>query len=141
MTVKERYEGFQTLALELHKDGCHFLTLCSIADEYRYDHSLPYIDLIESFRLLQSKGLIARDCFIKDDGTNVLSLLTDGAKWTRKDVVKLGHIRDNDYTEAVYFNPRTQYHHFRRRYFDTLEHSVTVEEGYVESYRIYTVHD
>ena len=136
--IKERYGGLQSLALALHKEGCHFLTLCSIADEWRADHDKPYIDLLWTMRALRSKGLIDDTFYVHDDGCRVLSILTDGQKWTRKDVEKLGHINDNDYTEAIYFNPRTQYRHFRRRYFDTLNHSVTVEEGYVESYRIYT---
>lgn len=141
MTVKERYEGFQTLALQLHKSGCHFLTLCSIADEYRHDRGLPYIDLIWAIRTCQSKGLIDNEFYVKDDGTKVLSLLTDGRKWTRKDVEKLGQIRDNDYTEAEWFNPCTGFTHFRRRYLDTLSDSITVAEGYIKRYRVYTVKD
>lgn len=138
MTIQERYEGLQTLALALHEDGCHFLTLCSIADEWRADHKLPYIDLIEAIRLCQSKGYLKEGFYVYDDGTNVLSLLTDGQKWSRRDVEALPVIRDNDYTEAIYFNPRTDFKHFRRRYFDTLSNSVTVKEGYIIGYRIYT---
>lgn len=139
MTVRERYQGLQSLAQSLHDDGCHFLTLCSIADEYRFDHDIPYIDLIWAIRTLRSKGLIDDSFYVHDDGCRVLSILTEGKKWTRKDVVSLPVIYDNDYTEAVYFNPRTQFHHFRRRSIDTLNYSVTVAEGYIESYRIYTV--
>lgn len=139
MTVKERYEGLQTFFLTMHHEACHFLVLCSIADEYRQDHGLPYIDFIEAIRLVQSKGLMDNECFIKDDGCGVLSLLTGGKKWTRRDVEVLPPIRDNDYTEAVYFNPRTQFKHFRRRYFDTLRDSITVKEGSIIQYRIYTV--
>lgn len=139
MTVKERYEGLQTLALALNKDGCHFLTLCSIADEYRYDHGLSYIDLIWAIRTCRSRGLINDEFYVKDDGTNVLKLLTDGKKWSRKDVEKLGKVGDNDYTEAEWFNPRTNFTHFRRRYVDTLSGSVTVAEGYIKRYRVYTV--
>lgn len=139
MTVKERYQNLQTEMLALHQDGCHFLTLCSIADDYRHDHNLPYIDLIWAIRTCTSKGLIDSEFYVKDDGCKILSLLTDGRKWTRKDVEKLGPIGDNDYTEAVYYNPRTEYKHFRRRYLDTLRDSVTVKEGYVIQYRIYTV--
>lgn len=140
MTVKQRYEGLQTALERCGADGCHFLTLCSIADEYRVSHGLPYIDLIEAIRTCQSRGLLRADFYIKDDGTNVLRLLTN-KKWSRKDVETLGPIYDNDYTEAVYFNPRTQFRHYRRRYMDTLDHSVTVEEGYIEQYRIYTVQE
>ena len=139
MTVKERYEGLQIELLAIYKDGCHFLTLCSIADEYRYDNGLPYIDLIDAIRICQKRGLISDDFYVNDDGTKVLSLLTDGKKWTRRDVVNLPTINDNDYTEAVYFNSRTQFKHFRRRYFDTLRDSVTVKEGSIIQYRIYTV--
>ena len=141
MTVKERYEGLQTFFLTMHHEACHFLVLCSIADEYRYDHGLPYIDLIEAIKTCQSKGLMDNECFIKDDGCGVLSLLTDGKKWSRKDVVSLPTIRYNDYTEAVYYNERTKFTHFRRRYFDTLRDSVTVKEGKIIQYRIYTVQE
>lgn len=139
MTVKERYEHLQTICGIAKDSACHFLTLCSIADEYRHDHGLPYIDIIESMKLLQSKGLMDGEFYVKDDGCKVLSLLTNGKKWSRKDVEKLGVIGDNDYTEAEWFNPRTKFTHFRRRYFDTLRDSVTVKEGYIKRYRIYTV--
>lgn len=138
MTIQERYEGLQTLALALHEEGCHFLTLCSIADEWRAEHRKPYIDLIEAIRLCQSKGYLKEGFYVYDDGTHVLSLLTNGQKWSRRDVEALPVIRDNDYTEAIYFNPRTDFKHFRRRYFDTLSSSVTVREGYIVGYRIYT---
>lgn len=140
MTVQERYEGLQTLFLAAYQDGCHFLTLCSIADEYRYDHGLPYLDLIAAIRICRSRNLISDDFYVKDDGTTILKLLSN-KKWTRKDVVNLPVIGDNDYTEAVYFNPRTQFKHFRRRYFDTLSDSITVKEGSIIQYRIYTVHN
>lgn len=139
MTVRERYEGLQTLFKVAHESSCHFLTLCSIADEYRYEHNMPYIDLLWAIRTCQSKGLIDGEFYVNDDGTNVLSLLTDGKKWIRKDVEVLPPIGDNDYTEALYYNPRTTFTHFRRRYFDTLESSVTVKEGSIIQYRIYTV--
>lgn len=141
MTVKERYDGLQTLFLAAHQGACHFLTLCSIADEYRHDHDMPYVDLIWAIRVCRSRQLIDDEFYVLDDGTNVLKLLTNGKKWTRKDVEKLGEIRDNDYTEAEWFNPRTGYTHFRRRYVDTLRDSVTVKEGYIKKYRVYTVHN
>ena len=141
MTVKERYEGLQTLFLQAHTDGCHFLTLCSIADEYRYNHNMDYIDIIWAIRICTSKGLLKNDFYVNDDGTKILSLLTNGKKWTRNDVVSLPPIGYNDYTEAVYYNPRTHFKHFRRRYFDTLSDSVTVKEGQIIQYRIYTVED
>lgn len=135
MTVKEHYEHLQTIFGTANESSCHFLTLCSIAEEA----TGIWIDVVKAMFLLQSKGLMDSEFYIKDDGCKVLSLLTNGKKWTRKDVEKLPPIRDNDYTEAIYFNPRTQFKHFRRRYFDTLKDSVTVKEGYIIQYRIYTI--
>ena len=139
MTVKERYEGLQTLFSAAYESSCHFLTLCSIADEYRTDHGLPYIDLIWAIRTCRSRGLIDDEFCVKDDGCGILKLLTDGKKWSRKDVEVLGKVGDNDYTEAEWFNPRTNFTHFRRRYVDTLRDSITVREGYIKKYRVYSV--
>jgi len=139
--IRDRYKGIQTILGECGNDGCHFLTLCSIADEWRYEHNLPFIDIIDTIHLLRKEKLISSDFYINDDGTKVLSLLTEGKKWTRKNVDKLPRIRDNDYTEVVYFNPRTQFKHYRRRGYDTLAYSVTVSEGYILEYRIYTVQE
>ena len=141
MAIKERYQNLQTEALALHKDGCHFLTLCSIADEYRHTHGLAYVDLIWAIRICQGENLIDDEFYVNDDGCRVLSLLTDGKKWSRKDVVSLPTIGYNDYTEAVYYNERTKFKHFRRRYLDTLRDSVTVKEGKIIQYRIYTVQE
>lgn len=134
MTVRDRYEGVQTLFREMGSEGCHFLVLCSIAEE---SIGKP-IDIIDALRVSLSKGWMRKDYWVNNDGTPLLNYLT-GLKWTRKEVVKLPVIRDNDYTESVWYNPNTQYHHYRRRYFDTLDHSYTVEKGYIEKYYIYTV--
>lgn len=138
--VRTRYEGFQTLCGVLKDEGCHFLVLCSIADEYLASRNKPYTDLINTIRMSQSKQWIDGDFFVRNDGTPILEYLT-GKKWTRKEVVKLPEIRDNDYTEAIWYNPITRYHHYRRRYFDTLDFSYTVKNGYIEKYYIYTVED
>lgn len=137
MTVREHYEYLQSIFAVAHDNSCHFLTLCSIAEEA----TDQWVDVVKAMKMLQSKGLMDDEFFIKDDGCKVLSLLTNGKKWTRKDVETLGIIHDNDYTEAEWFNPRTKFTHFRRRYFDTLRDSVTVKEGYIRRYRIYTIHD
>lgn len=134
MTTQQRYEGFQSIAKALGSDGCHFLVLCSIIEEYTGNP----LDLIHVIRTCLDKGWITNDFTVLGDGTWILTYFT-GAKWTRKEVVKLPVIRDNDYTEAIWYNPRTGYHHYRRRYFDTLDCSVTVKEGYIEKYYIYTV--
>lgn len=136
MDIVDRYAGIQDVFKIAGSDGCHFLALCSIAEEYLNKS----IDLIGLIRHCQSKRWITNDFWVKNDGTPILNYLT-GKKWSRKEVAELPVIRDNDYTEAVWFNPNTQYHHYRRRCVDTLNHSYTVEYGYIEKYYIYTVED
>ena len=133
MDIKQRYQGFQTLCGVLKDEGCHFLVLCSIAEEYLQKP----VDLIGTIRISQSKGWMRSDFYVKDS-IAILEYVTN-AKWTRNEVAKLLVIRDNDYTEAVYYNARTGFRHYRRRGYDTLEHSVTVAEGVIEKYYIYTV--
>ena len=132
MTLIERYSGIQSILKVVGSEGCHFLALCSIAEESTGKN----IDLINTIRMSQSKGWVASD-FLVRDALSFLNWLT-GRKWTRKEVAKLGDIHDNDYTEAVYFNPRTGLRHFRRRGFDTLNSSKTVDEGHIEKYYVYT---
>ena len=136
MNVLDRYSGIQDVMKMVGSDGCHFLTLCSIAEEY-LDRPIDFIGLI---RCCQSKRWITNDFWVKNDGTPILNYLTN-KKWTRKEVDKLPVIRDNDYTEAIYYNPATGLHHYRRRGIDTLSYSITVRDGYIEKYYIYTVED
>lgn len=134
MNVQTKYEGSQSLFKRMGSDGCHFLVLCSIIEEA----TRKPIDVLELARQCIDCGLMQNDFTVLGDGTQLLEFVTH-LKWTRKEVVKLPVIRDNDYTEAIWYNPRTGYHHYRRRYFDTLDCSITVKEGYIEKYYIYTV--
>lgn len=140
ISVKDRYSGFQTLCGVMKDEACHYLVLCSIADEYLITHGHQPHDFLGILRLAQSKRWITKDFWVSNDGTPILEAAT-GKKWQRKEVVSLPVIRDNDYTEAIYYNPNTDLHHYRRRGFDTLEYSKTVAEGYVEKYYIYTVEE
>lgn len=134
MTVRERYEGIQDLLAYAGAEGCHFLTLLSIAEECTKHN----VDLIGTIRICIKKHWITSDFWVTNDGTPILEYLT-GKKWTRKEVVKLPVINDNDYTEAIYYNPNTKYHHYRRRSFDIKDNSITVRDGHIEKYYIYTV--
>lgn len=138
MTPKQRYSGIQTIAEKLNKYGCHFLTLLSIAEE----ESETTIDLIEAIRIAQTMKWMSKDFEVTVEGSlNLLEYYTD-KKWKRATVTNLPKvIKDNEYTEAVYFNPRTGLTHYRRRGYDTLDKSVTVAEGYIKKYYIYTVED
>lgn len=135
MTVKDRYEGFQDVAKDLWECGCHFLVLLSIAEE----ESGTKIDLIECIRLCRSKGWIRSDFYV-NDALAILRFYTH-KEWKRSDILqKLPKvIADNQYTEVIYYNARTSFQHFRRRGFDTKNDSVTVREGKIIGYYIYTV--
>lgn len=79
-----------------------------------------------------------RSDFYVKDAFAILNYYTN-KKWVRRSVTELPkEIKDNEYTEAVWFNKRTSFTHFRRRGFDTLQNSVTVKEGKIQSYYIYT---
>ncbi len=132
MNVKVRYSGIQNELESCGKEGCHFLTLLSIAEETINEP----IDLLDAIRLCKENNVLADDFFVKDN-CGLLCILT-GKSWTMAEVSVLPDvINDNEYTEAIYFNPRTKFKHYRRRGFDTLKDSVTVKEGDVIAYRIY----
>lgn len=136
MTVKNRYQGLQTILQSCGDEGCHFLALCSIIEEV---NQRP-LDLIEAIRVSQSKGWVKSDFFCKN-GDLFLNYFTN-KNWKRREVEKLpDEIKENEYTEAIYFNPRTEYCHYRRRGFDTIDNSLTVREGYVMKYYIWYYED
>lgn len=133
MTTKDRYEGIQTILKTCGEEGCHFLSLLSIAEE----EEKTYIDLIMAIRMFRSKGWLTPDFFVTD-AIKILNFLTS-KEWTREEVTKLPkEIAANQYTEVCYYNEKTSFRHFRRRYFDTLENSNTVKNGKIEKYYIYT---
>lgn len=133
MTVKNRYNEIQSILGKCYEYGCHFLSLLSIIEEVNNEP----VDLIEAIKICQSKGFIDSEFFVKA-GDELLEYFT-GKKWTRKTVETLPKkIEDNWYTEAIYFNPRTNLYHYRRRGWDTLIDSKTVKEGYVIKYYIWS---
>ena len=135
MGSKQRYSGLQTLFGVAHDTSCLFLCMLSIAEE-QTGHDIDFITAYNA--CLKARAIDEQFYCVNQE--LILEVLT-GKKWTRKEVVKLPEIRDNDYTEAIWYNPITRYHHYRRRYFDTLDFSYTVKNGYIEKYYIYTVED
>lgn len=133
-TTKERYTSIQTKLQNCGSDGCLFLSLLSIAEEMTGEE----VDLFNSILDATKKGYI-QDDFTVLDSPSLLKMLT-GKPWTRKIVSSLDGItiRDQDYTVCKWYNPRTGYYHFRRRGYDTLANSVTVAEGSIVEYYIYT---
>lgn len=131
MDVRERYEGLQTRLDGIDSDGCYFLSLLSVAEEA----CGRKIDLIDAVNLARRRKLVEEKFYVLDPCA-LLSALA-GGRWTRKVVETLGEVKDNEYTVAKWRNERTGFTHFRRRYFDTLESSVTVKEGRIVGYYVF----
>jgi len=133
MTTYDRYTGIQTVLKHCGEGGCNFLCLLSIAEEVI---GKP-IDIITAYN--KTRHLIKEDFYIFDN-LELLRILT-GRHWLRREMSNIdGTLASNEYSIAIYYNPRTGRHHYRRRSFDTLKSSVTVMEGYIEKYYIYS-HD
>lgn len=131
--AKDRYTSLQTILGNCYQWGCLFLCLCSIAEEQSGKH----VDLIDAIKVSQAKGWLSAS-FDVNDNLSILEYLT-GKKWSRNTVNSLPHsISTNEYTVAIYYNKRTGFKHFRRRGYDTLESSVTVKEGTLIGYYIYS---
>lgn len=132
--TKTRYSGIQSIAKNLNLYGCHFFVLLSIAEEA----SGKQIDLIDAIRVSMSKGWMQSDFYVKD-GLAILNYYT-GKKWTRSEKLTSlpAVIKKNQFTEVNYFNKNTGYEHFRRRGFDTIDNSITVRDGVIRYYYIYT---
>ena len=131
--VRDRYEGIQTLLKNCGDSGCLFLSVLSIAEEVA-DVSF---DLINTIHICLQKKWIADD-FECLDSLSILNYLT-GKIWSRREVTCLtGDVAYNEYTVANYFNPRTGIIHRRRRGYDTLKNSVTVREGSILTYYVYS---
>lgn len=134
--IAVRYSGMQDDFLLLGNYGCHFLVLCSIAEEFNNEQ----VDVLTALQLARNTHLIDDTCFVLDN-CKLLEKLTH-KKWTMRTVRALPVvIADNEYTELVFHNKRTGCKHYRRRAVDTLRNSLTVKEGYILEYRIYTATD
>lgn len=133
LSSQKRYEGIQTLLKNCGNSGCLFLSVLSIAEE----EAGVSFDLINTIHICLSKGWISQD-FECHDSLAILNYLT-GKIWSRRVVTKLPFlVEHNEYTVANYYNPRTNITHRRRRPYDTLVNSVTVAEGSIVSYYVYS---
>lgn len=85
-----------------------------------------------------SKGWLKED-YTCENSISILNSATE-KKFSRRIVEKLPDvIKDNEFTVEKWYNPRTKYTHFKRRFVDTLKSSVTVKEGKIKEYYIYSI--
>ena len=130
--MKSRYEGIQNKLWGI-REGCFFLSLCSIAEEYLQKK----IDLIDAVNMAFERNLVSDDYWIKDD-CKLLELLT-GTKVKKRQSQVCGILDDNEYSIAKWLNKAGTANHFRRRYFDVYTNSKTVKDGSLVCYYIYTI--
>ncbi len=118
--------------------GCHYTVLLTIVEEKMRETFPEYtVDFVEATRLAMSKGYIDSDFYVHD-ALGLLHFFT-GCEWTRRKVNVLPPvIKDNEWTECHWYNKRTGLEHFTRRSINSLLDSVTVKEGVITYYYIYT---
>ena len=130
--MKSRYEGIQNKLYHMN-EGCFFLSLCSIAEEFNGRK----VDLIDAVNMAFDEKLVTGDYTVLDD-CKILSNLT-GEKVTRREAKTCGELKENEYSIAKWLNAEKTAKHFRRRYFDVYTNSKTVRYGTLVCYYIYTI--
>lgn len=130
--VTSRYEDSQRILWNM-KYACFFLSLLSIAEEV----TEKKVDLLDAARYCKEKGWIDDEFTVLYD-CKILSWLT-GKKVTKTAVDKLGIVKGHQYTIEKWLAKDGRGNHFRRRYFDVYNGSVTVRDGTLMCYYLYTV--
>ncbi len=94
--------------------------------------------MVEVFDNLLSKGIIDRNCWVKDNNRLASEY---GYTYEYKINISDEDIKYFDIIIKEYYNPRTKFQHFvlfkDGKDYNSLEKSVTVSEGYVRSYRCF----
>lgn len=127
---------------EIGREGCLFLVLCSIADEWNESqHNQRHVDILQLYIQCRDKGYLAEGFFCNNP-CKILELAT-GMEWKKQIVEKLPPVIDWK-TYSVEKWVRIVSHgvcktHFRRRWGDTITNSVTVQKGKIESYYLFSV--
>ena len=143
--IRAKYTGFQSrlgtwqkAIGKLDDYGCLFLSICSIAEEYNESHhNLRRMDILSFFMECLDREWVNTNCYC----LNQLEMLkfATGVEWKREVVKTLPkEIPLEMYTVEHWYNARTGFDHFRRRWGDTLVNSVTVKEGVLKDYYTYT---
>lgn len=121
--------------------GCYFLSLCyagfnEVAERKR---ELIYSEILSNYEEFIEADIIDEDCFVKHP-EEILRYYT-GDEWKVKKSLEFD--TNADIAIALWFNPRTNFHHFVLMNkdgtvrWDPIFNSKTVEEGYIESWRLF----
>lgn len=129
-SIERRYAGVQTFLQE----GCLFLSLCSIAEEFNG----RAVDILEAVAVAkENKWILPSNDLTVDGQCKLLQYLTH-IEWVRTERDVLRTELDNEYTVEKWYNSRTGFTHFKRRYVDTLVSSNTVKVGKLMEYYVYS---
>ena len=120
----------------INDGGCYFLSLMQGID--RREEEIEDI-----YKMSVSKNYMDYECFVKEP-TKLLLELTH-KNW----LLNVSKTFDSkaDIIIAKWYNPRTRYSHFvlmdknNNVLYDPLGSSVTVKEGYIESYRLFYINN
>lgn len=126
------------VASRIYDYGCYFMSLL-------YSRRIPYSEpttvdeLFEYYDIFIDRGWMDFDCYVKDPCA-ILKYLT-GKKYT----VKKSEVLDPTANIIIgkWYNPTTNHSHFvvmdigNNVIWDSLGSSLTVANGYVESYRLF----
>lgn len=133
---KSRYEGLQNELMRFIPESCFFLSLLSVAEDYRADRGqMVKVDFVDAFRTARTKGWLGIDNMMYND-VAFLEHLTGHT--VEKRVVKPEQelfVASNEYTIAKYRKGSTT--HFRRRGYDVYTGSQTVAKGKMEAVYVY----
>lgn len=138
--IKARYAGIQDIIGKMMwSDCCLFLCLLEIADELDAKYNL--LDVIHESR---QKEWLSEDFTVRES-TRILNLLT-GKEYTR-DVYSPEEFQkvldavmpDDWFSIEKWYNGKTGFTHFRRRFCDTLRDSQTVKHGKLVEYYVYKI--
>ena len=133
--MRSRWEGIQNKLWGM-QEGCFFLTLCSIAEEYNISHGRDKVDLVDAVNKAFDMKWVKSDYTVLND-TALLSWLCNGAKVSKRMSSTCGLLKANEYSACKYALDNKL--HFRRRYFDVYTNSNTVKNGEFVCYYIYTI--
>lgn len=136
--MKSRYEGLQNRLLGIG-EGCFFIALLSIAEEYRLEHGKGKVDFVDAVNMAFERQWITSDYTVKKD-TALLKWLT-GTYVSKRESKTCGELKDNEYSIAKYLNREGTANHFDRRYFNVYTNSKTIKYGTLLCYYIYTIGD
>jgi hypothetical protein len=123
--IVRRYEGVQTFLTE----GCLFLSLCSIAEQVANMH----VDILSTIQYAKAEGWIDKNNDMTEASQCALLGFLTGKKWHREEFTELPNpVPDEMFTVEKWCRDKVT--HFRRRFVDTVTHSMTVAMGKLSGY-------